>query len=818
MNITRDGKLEQYDSSRIVKHIIKISQGINDIEEKAKSISEQIDKIVYDKITLSELKEAIINACLQNIKDDYDYDRIATRLKLRQVYREVLGDYDRDSLTKSQSEYFLSYVKDNVSQGVLDERIAKKYDLEKLAKTLNYENDTLFTHTGLSTLMKRYALRDRNQKIIETPQIFWMRIAMGLAFNEEKPTDYAILFYNKMAALEYIPGGSTNISAGTSKPRLSNCYLMDMEDDISHIGKTVSDVMKLSKATGGIGLSVTKLRASGSEISTNNTFSSGPIPFLHIIDSTIRAISRAGKKMGALCFYMENWHLDFNDFLDLKQNAGDDYRRARTANIAVYLSDEFMKRVSKDDYWYLFDPKETPELIELYGEEFSKKYAEYIKLAEDGKIKRFKKLKAKDQWRQIIVSLQGTSHPWITFKDAINVKALNNNTGTIHCSNLCTEITLPQNKDNVSVCNLLSINLAKHLTDGKVDWDKLRNSVELGVRQLDNLVDINEPPVPEAKNFDSKNRAIGLGVMGFSDMLERLNFAYESQEGYNLADKVFEYISYYAIKTSAALAQEKGSYDFFSGSLWSQGYVPLDTMKRLEENRQIKLETDDKSYLPELDWNRLREAVKRGMRNSTLMAVAPTANIGLVAGTSTGIDPRFAQIFSRNTLSGKYLEINPNLEQKLKDLNLWQNVKDQILSNQGDVSSLDVISDEVKNVYRTSFDIAPEAFIEVAARAQKWIDQALSRNMYLNTRDTEEIMNIYELAWKKGLKTTYYLHMKPRHRAEQSTVKVNKSEGIGKKGFGALLKKKTITEDKIKNNNQACPVDPMERLQCDSCQ
>jgi len=815
MNILRDDELEKYDSNRIIKHIIKIADGINDIENKAKLISEQIDKIVYDKIPLEELKEAIINASLQNIKDDYDYDRVATRLKLRHIYHEVLGDYNRDELDKAQQDYFINYIKDNVANETLDKRMLEKYDLDKLSKALNTTNDLLFTHTGLSTLLKRYALRDKRQKAIETPQIFWMRIAMGLAFNEKEATEYAINFYNKMSALEYIPGGSTNISAGTTRPRLSNCYLMDMEDDISHIGKTVADVMKLSKATGGIGLSVTKLRASGSEISTNNTFSSGPIPFLHIIDSTIRAISRAGKKMGALCFYMENWHLDFNDFLDLKQNAGDDYRRARTANIAAYLSDEFMKRVANDDYWYLFDPNEVTDLIELYGEEFSKRYGEYIKLAESNKLKTFRKVKAKDQWRQIIVSLQGTSHPWITFKDAINVKALNNNTGTIHCSNLCTEITLPQDKDNVSACNLLSINLAQHIKNNDIDWDKLKESTELGIRQLDNLVDINEPPIPEAKNFDSKNRAIGLGVMGFSDILERLNMSYESKESYNLADKVFEYISYHAIQTSTELAKEKGSYDFFKGSLWSQGCVPVDTMNRLEENRKIKLETDNNTTL---DWDTLRNKVKEGMRNSTLMAVAPTANIGLVAGTSTGIDPRFAQIFSRNTLSGKYLEINPNLEQKLKDLNIWTDTKDEILANQGDISEIEAIPEEIRKIYKTSFDISPQAFIEVAAKAQKWVDQALSRNMYLNTRDTEEIMDIYETAWRKGLKTTYYLHMKPRHRAEQSTVKVNKGEGIGKKGFGAILKTKTINEDKELNNNEACPVDPAERLQCDSCQ
>lgn len=809
MQITKlDGTKQNFDANKINQAIAVAAAGLPNQEAKIVQIATETELTLYDGITTTELDQAVINAALQNIKDDPDFDIIAARLLLKLIYKEVVGNYDdsRDLINRHRNS-FISYVKNGVKDGILSPRL-KVFDLEKLADALQLDNDTLFTYTGLSTMKQRYLIRSAKQKLLETPQYMWMRIAMGMAYNEKDPTALAQKFYNKMSALEYVPGGSTNINAGTVKPRLSNCFIMDMEDDIDHIGKTVSDVMKLSKATGGIGLAITKLRANGSPISTNNTFSSGPIPFLHIIDSTIRAISRAGKKMGALCFYMENWHLDFQDFLDLKQNAGDDYRRTRTADIAVWISDEFMKRVKNNDDWYLFDPHDTPDLVELYGAAFSKRYKEYIEMAENGHLHAFKKLPAREQYNHMIVSLQGTSHPWLTWKDAANVRALNNNTGTIHSSNLCTEITLPANKDNVAVCNLMSINLSRHLTkDKKIDWNKLKESVRIGVRQLDNLTDINEPPIPEAGHSDQQNRAIGLGVMGLADLFEHLNLPYDSSEAYELTDQLLEFISYQAIDTSADLAVEKGSYANFAGSSWSQGLVPFDTIDKLEKNRGLKINVNRVSRL---DWDALRLKVKKGIRNATLMAIAPTANIGLVSGTSTGIDPRFAQIFSRNTLSGKYLELNVNLVNKLKKLGIWEKVRENILAAQGDLSDIELIPQNIKEVYKDSFSINPQAFVEVAARAQKWIDQAISRNMYLTTRNTEEIMNIYQDAWEKGLKTTYYLHMKPRHTAEQSTIKVNKAKSVGKKGFGAILADRQTTD--------ACPTDPQERLLCDSCQ
>ncbi|MFA5155248.1 MAG: ribonucleoside-diphosphate reductase subunit alpha [Patescibacteria group bacterium] len=846
-----DGKKEPFDADKINQAIAVASAGLPDQEAKITQIATETSLTLYDGITTTELDNAVINATVQNIKDDPDFDIIAARLLLKIIYKEVLGDFrNDDDLRQKHRDGFAAYVKRGQDEKILSPDL-QVFDLDRLADALDLRRDSLLTYTGLSTMRSRYLIKNAAQKLQETPQYFWMRIAMGMASREKAATETAIRFYNKMSKLEYVAGGSTNINAGTTSPRLSNCFLMDMEDNIGHIGKTVADVMKLSKATGGIGLAVTKLRANGSPISTNNTFSSGPIPFLHIIDSTIRAISRAGKKMGALCFYMENWHIDFQDFLDLKQNAGDDYRRARTANIAAWISDEFMKRVKNKDSWYLFDPNDVPDLVDLYGEAFSKRYNEYVAMAEAGQMRIFKKIPATEQFNNMIVSLQGTSHPWLTWKDAANVRALNNNTGTIHSSNLCTEITLPADKDNVAVCNLMSINLSRHLTPEKeVDWELLKESVRTGVRQLDNLVDINQPPIPEAGNSDHNNRAVGMGVMGLADMFERLNIAYDSQAAYDLSDQIMEFISYQAIGASADLAAEKGSYANFAGSGWSKGLVPYDTLAIWENDRGEKLTVDRTARL---DWESLRAKVKRGMRNATLLAIAPTANIGLIAGTSTGIDPRFAQIFSRNTLSGKYLELNFNLVEKLKKLGIWESKREEILIAQGDLTDIDGIPEEIKKIYKDSFSVQPAAFVEVAARAQKWVDQAISRNMYLATRDTEEIMQIYLGAWEKGLKTTYYLHMKPRHTAEQSTIKVNKSVSVGKKGFGAILADKAasglvnipvpekvpaaqplnkapeiavstdMAADQLPLNQefkigQSCPVDPQERLLCDSCQ
>ena len=788
--VKRNGTREPYDANKINLAIEAAAVGLDDSITWVTQIASELELTLFDGITTQQLDEAVIQVALQNVKDDPAFDVVAARLLVKTIYKRVLGDYDSAEELKSlHAKHFEQNVTRGVEEGLLDERLIQMFDFDRLAAALEPSRDELLKYIGVVTLNNRYGVKGRNGDPLEVPQYFWMRIAMGLSLNEKDPTTQALKFYEKMSKLEYLAAGSTLVNGGTSYPQLANCFVMEMQDDIEHIAKTTRDVMWLTKGTGGIGLAVTKLRAQGSPIRSNNTSSTGPIPFMHTIDSVLRAVSRGGKKFGALCFYMENWHLDFPEFLDLRQNSGDPYRRTRTANTAVWISDEFMKRVENDEPWYLFDPLEVADLNELYGAAFSKRYAEYVDMAEAGTINMFKKIGAREQFKAILISLQGTSHPWLTWKDTINNRAINNNSGTIHLSNLCTEICLPQDVDNVSVCNLASINLSQHVLDGAMDWAKIDESARIAVRQLDNLIDITRSSVKEADFSNEQNRAVGLGVMGFTDVIERFGYSYESEEAYDLIDEIMEHVSYAAIDESANLARERGSYPNFEGSRWSQGMVPLDTIDLTEADRGVPVEVNRTTRL---DWDALRAKVKGGMRNATLMAIAPTASIGLVAGTTPGLDPQFSQIFSRSTSSGKFLEVNRNLVEALRERGLWERTREDILRSQGDIQSLDLIPQDLKDIYKTSFQLSPFAFLEVAARAQKWIDQAISRNMYLETRDIDDLMSIYSGAWKRGVKTTYYLHMKPRHTAEQSTVKVNKTEQINdsdaaasKKGFGA---------------------------------
>lgn len=794
----RDGTKEAFNADKINKSIERACVGLTDPISKVTQIATETHLTLYDGITTDEMDQATINAAVQNIKEDTEFDRVATRLLLKVAYKKVLGEYNNDEqeLLKRHRAQFVTYIKNGVKEGRLDERMEKNFDLEVLAHYMDLSRDELFEYAGLSSLLDRYGLKNSNQDASETPQYFFMRVAMGLSFNEEDPTAWAKKFYDKMSHLEYLAGGSANLGAGTTRNALSNCFLLEIQDDMEHIAKSVSDVMLLSKASGGIGASMTKLRAAGSPLHKGGGTSTGPTPFAKIIDTAIRAIQRGGKKKGALCFYMETWHLDFPEFIDWKHNAGDDYMRMRTANTAAYISDEFMKRVKEGAQWYLFDPYETPDLVELYGKAFSEKYAQYISLAESGKIRAFKKMPATELFRKIITALQTTSHPWITWKDPINLRALNNNTGTIHMSNLCTEICLPQDRENIAVCNLASINLAAHVQNKEVQWQKLEETARLAVRFLDNLIDINALPLPEARKSDQENRAMGLGVMGLADVFEKLGLAYDSEHAYNFTDRIFEFISYMAIDESANLATVRGHYTNFPGSQWSKGLVPIDSLSILEADRGIELTVDKSSHHKGLNWDLLRAKVKKGIRNATLMAVAPNANIGLVAGTVPGMDARFSQVFSRNKISGKYLDINHNLVKDLKNMGIWEEVKESIIEKQGDIADIEAIPQHLKSIYKTSFTTSPYAYVEVAARAQKWVDQGISRNMYLETRDIEETMDIYTTAWKKGVKTTYYLHMKPRHTAEQSTTKVNKAEVMGKRGFGAISGLKTSADFK----------------------
>ena len=846
--IKRDGSRADYDGYEIARSIEEAATGLPDQVSRATQLRAELEITLFDGISSEQLDEAVIGVALQNVKDDPAFDTIASRLLVKTLYKKIFGEgVTREEVYAFHGPAFVRAILRGVELGLLDERLAEAFDLERLGSALDPDRDDLLRYVGAQTMRNRYMITEPDGTPLEVPQFFWMRVAMGLALNEEDATSAALSFYDKMSRLEYLAAGSTLVNAGTSYSQLSNCFVMQMEDDIEHIAKSVRDVMWLTKGTGGIGLSVTQLRAEGSPIRSNNTTSTGPIPFMHTIDSTLRAVSRGGKKFGALCFYMENWHLDFGQFLDLRQNSGDPYRRTRTANTAVWISDEFMKRVEADADWYLFDPLEVGDLPELFGQAFSRRYAEYAAQAERGEI-RHKKLKAREQFRAILTTLQTTSHPWLTWKDTVNTRALNQNTGTIHLSNLCTEICLPQDRENISVCNLASINLSRHVVgrrgDARVDWDRLAESTRLAVRQLDNLIDITISSVPESERSNEENRALGLGVMGFTDVVERFGWSYESERAYDLMDEVMEFVSWHAIDASADLARERGAYPNFAGSRWSQGMVPFDSLDLLEADRGVPVDVTRRSRL---DWDALRAKVAGGVRNSTLMAIAPTASIGLVAGTTPGLDPQFSQIFSRATAAGKFLEVNRNLVEDLRERGLWETLRQDLLRHQGDLSKVEGAPADLVEIYRTSFQLSPYAFLEVAARAQKWIDQAISRNIYLASRDVGDMVDLYAAAWRMGVKTTYYLHMMPRHTAEQSTVRVNKAEAVapqgtttsGGRGFGArrgfgaataapapttpVVEEPTpVVSDAVQEldvvDGSACPIDPQERLQCESCQ
>lgn len=858
LELKRLFNLLPYNQDELKKFVAFHARGFEKTQEMIETVAEELALTIFAGMTIEQILESLILIAAQNIQNDTDYDKLATRFLLTKIYKDTLDLNSSNDFKQIYNSAFKNYIRTGIDINLLDQRLGTIFDLEKLSSELMIENDEIFKYIGLSTIDNRYALRDRDQKILETPQFMWMRIAMGMSLNEQNPTDQALVFYRKLSRVEYIPGGSTNIGAGTTFPVLSNCYLLDTEDDTNAIYDNIKNIALISKATGGIGISVTKLRGSGSPVKSNNTMSTGPIPFIKVMDAALKSMSRAGKKYGAMCIYMENWHINFPEFVDLKANAGDDYRRIRTADTAVYISDEFMKRVVNSEEWYMFDPAETPELTELYGAEFSKKYNEYVEKAKRGEMKLFNVVPAREQMKQILNSLMATSHPWLTWKDTINLRALNNNTGTIHCSNLCTEITLPQDRNNIAVCNLAYINLTHHINhnatqkEDLLDWKKLEETVRVIIRHLDNLIDVNASPLPETRNSDSKNRAVGMGMSGFAEVLEFFGYAYDSKEAYDLMDRVSEFISYHSIDESCNLAEERGTYENFKGSLWSKGFVPYDTISKVDRDRKDAFESDSKQNVLDvlkskindgiqksndqnqkelyeifsqltalienktqsevkdeiakandlnaagegitlrqdksisMDWDKLRERVKRGVRNATTMAIAPNASTGLVCGTSPGIDPRFAQIFSRNTYSGKFLDINHNLVRNLKQLGIWEQVKGKVLENFGDISEIEEIPQSIKDIYKTSFQISPYAYVEVASRSQKWIDQAISRNMYLETRDVDELVEIYTEAWRRGLKTTYYLHMKPRHTAEQSTVRVNKAEKINKSGFAAV--------------------------------
>lgn len=748
-----------------------------------------------------ELIATLLMAAVQNIAFDPDYERAAARLMLLQIFREATGAFAIDYAT-----YFPRYIRDGVERGVLHPDLLR-FDLERLACAIVPERDYLLPYIGLYTLYDRYLVRDvETQRVLEAPQALWMRVAMGLALNERDGNEWALRFYEMMSTLRYLPSTPTLFNSGTPHHQLASCYLYDVHDSLDHILESAYEFGMLAKYAGGIGTAVTKIRAVGSPVRGVNGKSGGLIPFLHMYDALIKSISQGGRRRGTMCVYLEPWHLEIEAFLDLKRNSGDPYLRTPSLNTALFIPDEFLRRVEANDDWYLFDPLYVPDLTEVYGREFSERYRIYIAKAEAGELpqRAWRKVKARELFLKILASLMETGHPWLTFKDTTNARSMLKGIGIIHSLNLCTEVALPTNRDEIAVCNLGSVNLARHLSeDGSVDWDKLAETVKVAMRALDNVIDLNLYPSEKAKRSNLQNRPVGLGIMGFAELLARKGVSYNEPEAAELADQIAEFVSYHAILTSHELAKERGVFPRFAQSEWAKGRVPIDTLDDLECERGEPVAVD---RTMRLDWAMLREKVKQGMRNGTVMAIAPTATIALIAGTSPSLDPYFSNLFSRQTLSGKFVEFNPVLVAELKRLGLWERVREQLIAARGDLQELDDVPEDLKRRFPTAFQVLPEAYLRVAAKVQKWVDMAISRNLFHNTRRPADVAEVYLQAWRMGLKSTYYCFVNPRMQVEQSTVRVNK----------ALQRPKWVvqTEAEVARDGAVCSLDG----ECESCQ
>lgn len=731
---------------------------------------------IYDGISTSEINQALVMSLRARIELDPKYSYLAARVLLNDIYRDVLRV---DEFDNHFEESYRRGLADSIRLGVEAKRLDKamaSYDFARLSKALDPSQDKLFTYMGMQTLQERYFVRDNEQELLETPQYFWMRVAMGLALNEEKSVreEKAIEFYKVLSSLRYVASTPTLFHAGTTHPQMSSCYLTTVEDELDHIFKSFGDNAQLSKYSGGLGNDWTNIRATGAWINTTNVSSQGLVPFLKISDATTAAINRSGKRRGATCVYLETWHYDIVDFLELKRNTGDERRRTHDTNTANWIPDLFMKRVLEDGEWTLFSPDETPELHHIYGQEFEKKYLEYEQKAKEGKMHISKTMKAMDLWRKMVNMLFETGHPWMVFKDPSNIRSPQDHVGVVHSSNLCTEITLNTSRDETAVCNLGSINLVRHVVNGEVDKEELATTTKTAMRMLDNVIDLNFYPTKEAKNSNLRHRPVGLGIMGTQDMFYALEMQFDSEEAVKLSDEIMEFISYHAIKTSSELAEEKGPYASYKGSKWDRGLFPIDTMELLEEERGEKIDVDRSS---KMDWDVVREQVKQhGMRNSNCMAIAPTATISTIAGCLPSIEPIYKNIYTKSNVTGEFTVINRELVNELKDRNLWnKEILEKIKHYDGNLEYIPEIPQEIKDRYKEVFQIEPKWLIEHAARRGKWIDQSQSLNLFIQTESGRAISDMYLLAWKKGLKTTYYLRTLAASGIEKSTVDINKN-------------------------------------------
>ncbi|MES2190506.1 MAG: ribonucleoside-diphosphate reductase subunit alpha [Pseudomonadota bacterium] len=731
---------------------------------------------LYDGVPIDEVYKASILAARTLIEKDPDYTYATARLLMHTIRREVLGgEVTQEDMATRYAEYFPQFIAKGVQNELLDEKL-QQFDLERLGAALKPERDLKFDYLGLQTLFDRYFLHVRKQRI-ELPQAFFMRVAMGLSLNEINREDRAIEFYEILSSFDFMSSTPTLFNAGTLRSQLSSCYLTTVADDLGGIYDAIKENALLSKFAGGLGNDWTPVRALGAHIKGTNGESQGVVPFLKVVNDTAVAVNQGGKRKGAVCAYLETWHLDIEEFLELRKNTGDDRRRTHDMNTANWIPDLFMRRVMEKGTWTLFSPSDTPDLHDKFGKEFEAIYTAYEARAERGEIKPARKLQATDMWRKMLSMLFETGHPWITFKDVCNIRSPQQHTGVVHSSNLCTEITLNTSDTETAVCNLGSVNLVQHLKDGAVDHVKLQKTITTAMRMLDNVIDINYYAVKKARDSNMRHRPVGLGIMGFQDCLYELRVPYASQEAVEFADKSMEAVCYHAYWASTELAKERGKYASYKGSLWDKGILPLDTLDMLDEARGGYVEVDRSSSL---DWEALRRKIAQdGMRNSNCVAIAPTATISNIIGVDACIEPCFGNLSVKSNLSGEFTVINHYLVRDLKRLGLWDDVMVVDLKHfDGSLRPIDRVPQEIKALYATAFEVETQWIVEAAARRQKWIDQAQSLNIYMAGASGKKLDETYKLAWLRGLKTTYYLRTQSATHAEKSTVTAGKMNSV----------------------------------------
>ena len=775
-----DGSTRPLDISRLRSLVEEACNGLEEVE--AESILDDTCRNLFDGVKEADVSQALVMSARTLIDQEPNYSQVAARLLLDILRREALGFLGQENNVGTQSEmgarysdYFKSYIHRAGELELLDTRLGQ-YDLERLGAAIKPERDLQFAYLGLQTLYDRYFVHSEDGVRFELPQAFFMRVSMGLAINEIDREDRAIEFYELLSSFSFMSSTPTLFNSGSLRPQLSSCYLTTVPDNLDGIYSSIKDNALLSKFAGGLGNDWTRVRGLGAHIKSTNGKSQGVVPFLKVANDTAVAVNQGGKRKGAVCAYLETWHIDIEEFLELRKNTGDERRRTHDMNTANWIPDLFMKRVAAEGDWTLFTPNEAPDLHDLTGNDFEAAYHAYEEKAAKGGIKIFKTVKAVDLWRKMLGMLFETGHPWVTFKDPCNIRYTNQHMGVVHSSNLCTEITLHTNDKEIAVCNLGSVNLPAHVDKNGLDLAKLEKTVTTAMRMLDNVIDYNYYSVPQARNSNLRHRPVGLGIMGFQDALYKQRIPYSSEQALDFADRSMEAVSYYAIQASSDMAAERGRYSTYEGSLWSQGILPIDSMKKLKESRGDYLQVDESQTL---DWDHLRQKVTtQGMRNSNCMAIAPTATISNICGVSQSIEPTYQNLFVKSNLSGEFTVVNSYLVHDLKKQGLWDEVMvNDLKYYDGSLQPIDRIPAELKALYATAFEMDARWLVEAGSRRQKWIDQGQSLNLYMAEPSGKKLDNLYKLAWVRGLKTTYYLRSIGATAAEKTSVVSSNDDG-----------------------------------------